>query len=520
MAVNLSIIKSPPGVALEEERKSFGPDGGVIGRGAGNDWVLGDPERFLSSKHCQVSKEGDRYFLTDLSTNGTFVNGSQEALGRGSRVALNDGDTVDLGDYRFKVSIERELDDVPGSPFAADDIDFGATAPGLGAAPQVDVAKPAPESMYMSGEYNGAVSDITPEEMKITDPLLALDRAEGVFEKPAQTQASNSNAMNLGGSQEDSADLLRESADWPQAKPEQALLPDDWDDDISLLGKRSSQLKGSTPNILADEDALIAPKSPSPGEDKGAKLNATAPSSSQLTSTSTKASAEQAKPRAKKAAPPRPAPRKAPTAPARPSSQSGSGRVLLEALGLGQHDISDEQMADIEHTVGTMMKETVEGLMQVLRSRASIKNEFRMNVTTIQPVENNPIKFSANAEEVLEIMFLRQSRAYKQPVEAVQESFNTIADHQVAVIAGIRSAFKSAMLRFDPVILEEEFKKSGKGGLLSGLSKGKFWAAYQEHYQEVINDIERSFQEMFGDEFVQAYEDQLRKLASARKRDL
>src|SRR5690606_30699988 len=101
--------------------------------------------------------------------------------------------------------------------------------------------------------------------------------------------------------------------------------------------------------------------------------------------------------------------------------------------------------------------------------RASIKNEFRINITTIQPVENNPIKFSANVDEMIELMFLRRSKAYKAPLDAVRESFNTIADHQLAVIAGIRSAFRSALGKFDPLILEEEFKQKGKSSVLPGL---------------------------------------------------
>lgn len=512
MAVILSIVKSPPGVALSEEQKSFGPEGGIIGRGAGNDWVLSDPERFLSSKHCKVAKEGDRYYLTDLSTNGTFINGSQEAVGRGARVALGDGDTVELGDYRFKVSVERDVDSFPGSPFADQDA-FGATEPNVGMGPMDDVPDPTPESMYMSNEYGGAVGDITPDEMKITDPLLALDRADGVLDSSNSQAPRVPNDPPNRGSQEDSADLLHEAAQWPDAKLEQSVLPDDWDDDISILGKRASELKSKpSPNILADDDSLIVNKDLSP-EPEPEFAPRPAPQSP----------APPPKPVAPKPSVPKPSaskPSARPSAAPRRAPSSANADALLNGLGLSEYDLSAEQLEEIQETVATMLRETIDGLMQVLRSRASIKNEFRMNVTTIQPKENNPIKFSANVDEVLELMFLRRSKAYKGPVDSIQESFNTIADHQVAVIAGIRTAFNSAMRRFDPVFLEEEFKQMGKGSLLSGLSKGKYWTAYQQYYQSVINDMERSFQEMFGDEFVAAYEDQLRKLAMARKKDI
>jgi predicted component of type VI protein secretion system len=47
----------------------------------------------------------------------------------------------------------------------------------------------------------------------------------------------------------------------------------------------------------------------------------------------------------------------------------------------------------------------------------------------------------------------------------------------------------------------------------------KCWSAYDDFYQDLIGNFENSFQNLFGDEFVQAYEEQLRKLAIARKRE-
>ena len=140
-----------------------------------------------------------------------------------------------------------------------------------------------------------------------------------------------------------------------------------------------------------------------------------------------------------------------------------------------------------------------------------------MNVTTIQPVENNPLKFSANVDDALENMFIKPGNAYKKPVEAVQEGFNGIAEHQVAILAGLRAAFKGVIERFDPALLEARFAKQNKGGLIPGSQKAKNWELYLEYYNDMAGDIDNSFQYLFGDEFVQAYEDQLQKLAIARK---
>ena len=140
-----------------------------------------------------------------------------------------------------------------------------------------------------------------------------------------------------------------------------------------------------------------------------------------------------------------------------------------------------------------------------------------MNVTTIQPVENNPLKFSANIDDALENMFLKSGNAFKQPLEAVNEGFDSVAEHQVAILAGIREAFKSVIERFDPIVLEERFSRQSRSGILPGSQKAKNWDAYTVYYEELVGDIDKSFQYLFGDGFVRAYEDQLQKLAISKK---
>lgn len=76
----------PLTLALEgpnaQETRTLGRGTLSIGRAAGNDWVLPDPERLLSKTHCVIAATGGRYLLTDLSTNGVFVNGARERVPR------------------------------------------------------------------------------------------------------------------------------------------------------------------------------------------------------------------------------------------------------------------------------------------------------------------------------------------------------------------------------------------------------------------------------------------------------
>ena len=141
-----------------------------------------------------------------------------------------------------------------------------------------------------------------------------------------------------------------------------------------------------------------------------------------------------------------------------------------------------------------------------------------MSVTTIQPVENNPLKFSATVDDALENMFLKKGNAYKPPKESVEEGFIGIAEHQMAVLSGMRAAFKGIIERFDPVLLEKRFEKQNKGGLIPGIKNAKNWELFCDYYNDLVGDLDNSFQYLFGDDFVRAYEDQLQRLAIARNK--
>ncbi len=87
----------------------FDESGGTVGRSARADWVLADAARLLSGTHCRIQFEHEQFFVVDLSTNGVYINGSAQRLGRGSMQALADGDHLRMGDFEFEVQVYRDF---------------------------------------------------------------------------------------------------------------------------------------------------------------------------------------------------------------------------------------------------------------------------------------------------------------------------------------------------------------------------------------------------------------------------
>lgn len=71
----------------------------VIGRGRGADVMIAEPT--ISRAHAAIGYEPPGFFVQDLgSTNGTWVNGSRE-----KKASLKDGDEIQMGKLRLRVSL-------------------------------------------------------------------------------------------------------------------------------------------------------------------------------------------------------------------------------------------------------------------------------------------------------------------------------------------------------------------------------------------------------------------------------
>lgn len=93
-------LKDRCSIQLESELLS-------IGRGPDNHWVLPDDNLYLSGKHCIVNRKNDSFIITDLSTNGVYLDTQDTPLGRGRSAVLKHGSLIRIGDYRISVSIDQ-----------------------------------------------------------------------------------------------------------------------------------------------------------------------------------------------------------------------------------------------------------------------------------------------------------------------------------------------------------------------------------------------------------------------------
>ena len=117
MPLELEIISDHRDLVGDDAVREFHESGGTIGRSLHNDWILPDPDRYISGKHAAIDCRGGIYYLTDLSSNGVYVNHENAPIGKGNTRRLFNGDTLHLGDFRIQVSVDDgENLDIPEHP--------------------------------------------------------------------------------------------------------------------------------------------------------------------------------------------------------------------------------------------------------------------------------------------------------------------------------------------------------------------------------------------------------------------
>jgi len=202
-----------------------------------------------------------------------------------------------------------------------------------------------------------------------------------------------------------------------------------------------------------------------------------------------------------------------------PPSSPASADVLIESLfaGLGVAIPKSGTLAPSQmQLIGALLRTAIDGTLGLLAARSIAKRELGANLTLPQSRENNPLKFSPDADAALGHLLGPPQRGFISPLAALRDAFEDLRLHEVAVLAGMRAALEAVLARFDPQMLESRLAAKGMwDNLLPVNHKAKLWERYAEQHAEIMREIEDDFDSIFGHAFIQAYEAQVARLAKA-----
>ena len=186
--------------------------------------------------------------------------------------------------------------------------------------------------------------------------------------------------------------------------------------------------------------------------------------------------------------------------------------AFCEGAGIG---VSLPQGLNVEQmrTLGKIMYEAIEGTLRLMAVRAAAKTELRAAVTTIRARNNNPLKFSPNAQVALEQLLQPPLRGFMAGPPAMQDAMHDLLGHSIGTMAGMRAALAGVLNRFEPGALERKLVGSSMlDSVLPMNRKAKLWDLYLQHFGSIREEAQEDFDQLFGAAFVAAYEDQLDRL--------
>lgn len=100
----ITIVNQPVDVTLINLSKQFMHIGGAIGRDEQSDLILNDTTKTISKTHALIHFRDDHYYITDVSTNGVFLNKDTMPLGKGNHHLIADGDQFRMGEYVLRAN--------------------------------------------------------------------------------------------------------------------------------------------------------------------------------------------------------------------------------------------------------------------------------------------------------------------------------------------------------------------------------------------------------------------------------
>ncbi len=498
MILTLEVTQPQAATLGSSSRKVFSSEGGTIGRASSSDWILS--HRKVSGRHAVITcQEGVFYIVDDSSANGVFINSTKNRLIPGKRYALKSGDRIIIDPYEIDVSISSDQAADARRPFA-DFADSGLSEhdqnpfePSDPFAPHgIRTPRPMP---FTPPSKPTPVGEVVPlEEL---DPLKLLGgKAKPVPAEPVRSAKDLENSPLLSGHYQPPAietppPTIHPAA--PGAPVDPFQIPADYDP----LRPDEAEEPWLPPQPVAQ---TAPPPTPAPAPRRPTPAPLPTPPPVPVPD------ASQPEPR-KTPAPEPPPPSSAPT--------SDPGLVaVLEGAGLQRAPVTVE----FARNFGQIFRVVVEGVMDVLRARQQIKDEFRMRLTQFRPADNNPLKFSANVDDALHNLLVKRNAAYLEPVAAFEDAFDDLRDHQIAMLAGMRVAFESMLTHFQPDQLQEHFDRQLKRSALSSMTaRLHYWDLFRDRHEELTKDPEATFRRLFGEEFAKAYEEQLRRLKADRR---
>ncbi|MDG6399724.1 type VI secretion system-associated FHA domain protein TagH [Pseudomonas quasicaspiana] len=181
------------------------------------------------------------------------------------------------------------------------------------------------------------------------------------------------------------------------------------------------------------------------------------------------------------------------------------------AIGIDLLTLDQGQREALAINSAALLKQSIGGLQQTLRTRSELKNELRLTLSMAQHGGNNPLKYAGDASEAIGLLLQAQRAGQLPGDQAIARAFRDIQAHQVALLAASRKALHGALAHFSPQHLALRFERDMRSRLFH--TNAARWKAFERYHHMLCQDDDWS-ERLLARDFAQAYEEQVRLIAT------
>jgi type VI secretion system FHA domain protein len=186
-------------------------------------------------------------------------------------------------------------------------------------------------------------------------------------------------------------------------------------------------------------------------------------------------------------------------------------QALCRGAGIDPEKLPAEAQTRLLHLAGQLLREALVGLKDLERSRAEIRDRFRIEMPPPEPDDPRPSLGRLTVDELLlELLVQHESRSI-DAVQWLREAVGEAKAHEQAAAQSMRAAFIEFLDRLDPAELEARFERAARRGKARSADKAQYWELFTTFYRNLIEMPADHLPHTFVEAFAAAYREAVKK---------